>query len=440
MWVSYQFGEDPTQDFYAARVYDTTHGVGGLATPQLTVAAASTVSQWQNYMTELHVTVTNIPSATLASDQRLLLEVAQSGAPGNGNNRTIAFHNVTQSGPVKQIDCLCSWGVTGAYAPSQCYSTYIGDFDDQRLTPTPYIAIMDAVAQSSVDCYVPYVAVQSATTQITVTAKITNPQYRKLWYDSSGATAYRVSSFYQGASSPPITFTAGSAFLSSGDTAYSWPAGGNTVNAVANFTLNVTNGTLYNPPAQQWTYSAGDIIFIAFPYGAPTLSATFCGASAAGGALNCPRAYTQVNQGCFCTVATPQYYYTLTDNLVNQAAAWGATGQKATVFVTNAAQSSFCVYQQKMNQSSPSSMTSTGFYAHPLSPTLGNLGGLLVANLGRSAGAATITSTGAFALDLKSPFAGGTARGCTAFQLGAPSAQLRCTMYSEPGKATGRAL
>jgi hypothetical protein len=101
LWISFQYGPTITTDFYAARLYDTNYGVGGAATPLLTVTA-STLSLIQNTMTELYFSITNIPSG-LASTQNVIVELVPTGA--TLNNVSIVYHNVTAKGPVAQIDC-----------------------------------------------------------------------------------------------------------------------------------------------------------------------------------------------------------------------------------------------------------------------------------------------------------------------------------------------
>jgi hypothetical protein len=55
LWVSYQYGPAIT-DFYATRIYDTTQGVGGLTTPQLSLSA-SVHSLRQGSLTELYFNI-----------------------------------------------------------------------------------------------------------------------------------------------------------------------------------------------------------------------------------------------------------------------------------------------------------------------------------------------------------------------------------------------
>jgi len=127
IWMTYQFGEAIT-DFYAARMYSTAEGVGGALAPILTVTAASTFQKWFGYPTEVHIDITGLPNPPPLTAQRVAIEMDFAGA--TGNNATMIYHNVTQNGPVSQIDCLCRFGGAGGYSAFSCYNTYIGDYDD----------------------------------------------------------------------------------------------------------------------------------------------------------------------------------------------------------------------------------------------------------------------------------------------------------------------
>jgi hypothetical protein len=317
IWMSYQFGEALT-DFYYTCVYE----VGGLTQPLLTITASSTFMQWQGQMAEIYFDINGLPASVFSTTQKVLIEVSATGMTANLNS--MAYHNATNAmqGPVAQIDCLCRYGGTGAYASFSCYNTYIVA-DDQNLATTPYIAIMTPITASRLECYIPYFNVKSGATGLSFTAKIADPQYRFLWYDSV-ASKYRVQALYQGKTASPVTFVSQSPFLTAS------PQSGVTVNGAINtaqtFTLNVTNGTYGDVLTNQWYWNAGDVVFFSFDYGAPTLTSAFCSGSAGGG-LNCIRIYSQVNQGCYCTVATVLEYYQISATLTHQANAWGAPSQ-----------------------------------------------------------------------------------------------------------------